>query len=87
MKTAVVSGAFGFAGANLVERLLDDDYVVYAIGRNGSTHNDRFKASKRLKIRFMNMDEYDNVASELDSEDVCGKDVETKESYRMPDHS
>ena len=75
MKTAVVSGAFGFAGANLVEHLLDNNYVVYAIGRAGSSHNDRFKENDRLKIRFVDMDDYDKIASLLEPEDVCGKEI------------
>lgn len=58
MKIAVVTGAFGFAGANLVEHLLQNEYKVYAVGRKKPTresgalasedkagvrtHNDRF---------------------------------------------
>ena len=43
MKTAIVTGAFGFAGANLVEHLLLNEYKVYAVGRKSSSHNYKWK--------------------------------------------
>ena len=48
-KIAIVTGAFGFAGANLTEHLLDYGYKVYAVGRKGSSHNDRFAESESLR--------------------------------------
>lgn len=75
MKTAIVTGAFGFAGANLVEELLENDYVVYAIGRDGSAHNDRFKNADNLKSRFINMEDYDKIGALIDEEDVKDKEV------------
>ncbi|MCR5557693.1 MAG: NAD(P)-dependent oxidoreductase [Butyrivibrio sp.] len=33
MRSVVVTGAFGFAGANLVEQLVKNKYKVYAVGR------------------------------------------------------
>ena len=75
MKTAIVTGAFGFAGANLVECLLKNDYLVYAIGRKGSSHNDRLRSSDRLKTVFADMDDYDKIGDLIDEEDVDYKEV------------
>ena len=56
MKIAIVTGAFGFAGANLVNKLLENEYFVYAVGRDGSSHNDRFSESERLNKVFLDME-------------------------------
>ena len=65
MKIAIVTGAFGFAGANLVEHLLQNEYKVYAVGRKKptATHNDRFSDIKedRLARVFLEMEEYDKL--------------------------
>ena len=60
---AIVTGAFGFAGANLVEHLLSKNYKVYAVGRKSSSHNDRFEnvpEDKLVKV-FLEMEEYDQL--------------------------
>lgn len=75
MKTAVVTGAFGFAGANLTELLAGSGYKVYAVGRKGSSHNSRFKESDKLRVLLLNMDEYDQIADLMDDSDVSGQDV------------
>jgi len=41
MKSAIVTGAAGFAGLNLVEQLLKNEYKVYGIVRPGSPNNGR----------------------------------------------
>ena len=41
MKSAIVTGAAGFAGLNLVEQLLKHEYKVYGIVRPGSQNNER----------------------------------------------
>ncbi len=61
MKKAIVTGAFGFAGANLVEQLLELGYRVYAVGRAGSAHNARLKESDQLKKIYLDMNEYDRL--------------------------
>ena len=61
MKKAIVTGAFGFAGANLVEELLKQDYMVYAVGRKNSAHNDRFADSENLKKIALDMADYGNI--------------------------
>ncbi len=80
MKTAVVTGAFGFAGANLVEYLLSKDIKVYAVGRKHTssanagektvrnTHNERFSdvpEEKMVKV-FLEMSEYDRLPEYID---------------------
>ena len=69
-KIAIVTGAFGFAGANLTEHLLDYGYKVYAIGRKGSSHNERFSESESLKKVLIDMEDYDKVAEYIDEEDI-----------------
>ena len=77
MKIAIVTGAFGFAGANLVEHLLSKNIKVYAVGRMkasventatvdrsaGRTHNDRFEGISEDKLVkvFLEMEEYDRL--------------------------
>ena len=70
MKTAIVTGAFGFAGANLVECLLENDYLVYAVGRENSSHNDRFESSDMLKKIFVNMEDYDKISDKVEEKDI-----------------
>lgn len=43
-KVAVVTGAAGFTGAVLVERLRERGIEVYALVRPGSPHNDRLNS-------------------------------------------
>ena len=69
-KIAIVTGAFGFAGANLTEHLLDYGYKVYAIGRKGSSHNERLSESESLKKVLIDMEDYDKVAGYIDEEDI-----------------
>ncbi|MBO4458621.1 MAG: NAD(P)-dependent oxidoreductase [Butyrivibrio sp.] len=69
-KIAIVTGAFGFAGANLTEHLLDYGYKVYAVGRKGSSHNDRFSESGSLKKVLVEMDDYDKICDHIEDEDI-----------------
>ena len=41
MKSVIVTGAAGFAGCNLTEKLIEKGYTVYALLRPGSVHNER----------------------------------------------
>lgn len=67
MKIAIVTGAYGFAGANLVEHLLQNEYKVYAVGRKASSHNDRFDgvSSDKLVPVYLEMEEYDQLDKEI----------------------
>ena len=76
MKTAVVTGAFGFAGANLVECLLSHGFKVYCVGRkkptleagSGLSHNDRFAESDSLKKIYLEMEEFDRICDHVEED-------------------
>ncbi|MCR5155432.1 MAG: NAD-dependent epimerase/dehydratase [Butyrivibrio sp.] len=70
-RCAIVTGAFGFAGANLVENLAEHDYEVYAIGRRASSHNERLKDLNIHKV-FLDMEEYGQLICRL-PEDIRGE--------------
>lgn len=74
-KIAIVTGAFGFAGANLTEHLLDYGYKVYAIGRKGSAHNERFEESESLRKVLIDMEDYDKICGYIDEDDISGADA------------
>ena len=67
MRTAIVTGAFGFAGANLVMELISSGFFVYAVGRPGSSHNDRFSGLCGIKEIFLEMEDYDRLPEIIDS--------------------
>lgn len=66
MQTAVVTGAAGFVGCNLVECLLEYGYYVYAVVRPGSAHNSRLRESERLKLVYADMSEFGQLAEKID---------------------
>lgn len=70
MKKAIVSGAAGFAGANLVEHLIEHGYFVYALVREGSAHNDRFNKYSDDVIRLVDcdMNSYDLLPARIREE-------------------
>ena len=57
MKAVVVTGAAGFAGCNLTEKLIENGYTVYAILRPGSEHNKRLKPlTENEKLKCIELD-------------------------------
>lgn len=66
MQKAVVTGAAGFVGCNLVECLLEYGYYVYAVVRPGSAHNSRLLESERLKLVYADMSEFGQLAGKID---------------------
>lgn len=62
MKHAVVTGAAGFVGCNLVEALIAHGYCVYGVVRPGSEHNSRLVESSQLKVVMADMSEYGCLA-------------------------
>ncbi|WP_034491751.1 NAD-dependent epimerase/dehydratase family protein, partial [Butyrivibrio fibrisolvens] len=62
-KNVIVTGAAGFAGANLVMELLDNETDVYAVVRPGSSHNARLEEidSDNLHIIPIEMDELERL--------------------------
>ncbi|WP_022778052.1 NAD-dependent epimerase/dehydratase family protein [Butyrivibrio sp. AE3009] len=61
MKKVLVTGAFGFAGANLVEHMSGDSYLVFALGREGSSHNNRCKGLKNVVPVYCEMENYGDL--------------------------
>lgn len=61
MKSVLVTGAFGFAGANLVEQLSGNGYKVIAVGRENSSHNDRCSGLKNVIKIYAEMQDYRRI--------------------------
>ena len=68
MKKAIVTGAAGFAGANLVEALIKKNYEVYAVVKPNSSHNERIAGDARIKIVPLDMSEYDKLPTAINEE-------------------
>lgn len=67
MKKYIVTGAAGFLGCNLVERLMGEEYArVYAVVRPNSSHNTRLAASQRLTIVPTDLSEYARLDALID---------------------
>ena len=59
MKYYIITGAAGFLGCNLVERLMqEEDAHIYAVVRPNSPHNARLAPSERLTIVPADLSEY-----------------------------
>lgn len=65
LKKAIVTGAAGFAGCNLVEALLKKGYYIHAIMRPQSSHNARLHASPHLKIIECDMQDYAKLPEKI----------------------
>ncbi len=70
MKNVLVTGAAGFAGCNLVERLLEENYRVYAPLRPGSPHNDRLKKRDGLVTFVCDMKDFDTIPEYIGDEGI-----------------
>ena len=59
MKNYIVTGAAGFLGCNLTERLMqEEDAHIYAVVRPSSPHNARLAPSKRLTLVPADLSDY-----------------------------
>ena len=58
MKKYIVTGAAGFLGCNLTERLMQEDAHIYAVARPNSPHNARLTPSERLIIVPADLSDY-----------------------------
>ena len=59
MKNYIVTGAAGFLGCNLTERLMQEgDVYIYAVVRPNSPHNARLTPSERLTIVPADLSDY-----------------------------
>ena len=67
MKKYIVTGAAGFLGMNLVERLLrEEDAHIYAVVRPNSPHNARLAPSERLTLVSADLSEYARLDEMID---------------------
>ena len=70
LKNYIVTGAAGFLGCNLVERLMqEDDAHIYAVVRPNSPHNARLTPSERLTIVPADLSEYAHLDEMI--EEAC----------------
>lgn len=77
MKTAVVTGAAGFAGFSLVVNLLKHEYNVYAIVRPNSQHNERLKNTNINRIA--------SIKSSLIDEKLRVVEVDASDYIQLPE--
>ena len=67
MKNYIVTGAAGFLGCNLTERLMqEEDAHIYAVVRLNSPHNARLAPSERLTIVPADLPEYARLDEMID---------------------
>ena len=67
LETYIVTGAAGFLGYNLTERLMqEEDAHIYAVVRPNSAHNARLAPSERLTIVPADLSEYAHLDEMID---------------------
>lgn len=70
LKNYIVTGAAGFLGCNLVERLMQEENAhIYAVVRPNSPHNARLAPSERLTIVPADLSEYAHLDEMI--EEAC----------------
>ncbi|MDD3048712.1 MAG: NAD(P)-dependent oxidoreductase [Bacilli bacterium] len=57
MKNIIITGATSFIGLNLINKLLEKDYNIFAIVRNNSSNINKLPKSKKLQTIELNMNE------------------------------
>ena len=65
MKKCIVTGAAGFTGCNLVERLLAAGYFVYCVVRENSAHNKRLENLVNVQLVYADLAEYKNLHQQI----------------------
>ena len=65
MKKCIVTGAAGFTGCNLVERLLAAGYFVYCVVRENSAHNKRLENLANVQLVYADLAEYKNLHQQI----------------------
>lgn len=78
IEQALVTGAAGFTGANLVERLLEEEIKVFAVVRHGSPHNGRISGMPGCCLVECDAGDYDALLEKvkgsgwnLDAQSIC----------------
>ena len=69
MKKCVVTGAAGFTGYSLVEKLIDHGYFVYAVVRPRSEHNVRLAGMRNVQLVYADISEYGQLDEKI--KDTC----------------
>lgn len=65
MKKVLITGAYGFAGANLTEHMAEKGYRVMAVGRKDSPHNSRCSGLDNVIGITADMEEYGDLPDKL----------------------
>ena len=61
MKRVIVTGATGFVGRNLIKKLLDLDFYIYAIIRPKSSNRSKLDDTKNMTIIELDLNEIDRL--------------------------
>lgn len=69
MKKCIVTGAAGFTGYSLVEKLIDHGYFVYAVVRPQSEHNVRLEGMRNVQLVQAYISEYGQLDEKI--KDTC----------------
>lgn len=69
MKKCIVTGAAGFTGYSLVEKLIDHGYFVYAVVRPQSEHNVRLESMRNVQLVQAYISEYGQLDEKI--KDTC----------------
>lgn len=69
MKKCVVTGAAGFTGYSLVEKLIDHGYFVYAVVRPQSEHNVRLAGMRNVQMVYADISECGQLDEKI--KDIC----------------
>ena len=68
MKKAVVTGANGFVGSNLIKELLNHGYMVYAVVRSRDSNMDRIPQSRKIQAIFCDLKDMGSLPELLHGE-------------------
>ena len=70
MKTAIVTGANGFIGSKLVNKLVEKNYKVYAIIKDQKENISHIENSKNVKIIYCGLNEINKLNELIDEESI-----------------
>jgi len=70
MKRAVITGATGFIGINMIKALIKKNYEVYAVVRRQSSNISRIPSNEKVHIVELNMGQYAELPQHIESADL-----------------